>query len=199
MAFRKPWIAASGRADARAAALFLQVRLARRNAVHRQRQPPRRRKGLRAFIDQALGDELVGDHAAQIVRRLRLHARGNFFGEQLEQTDRASARSPEVLCASRRRAAWFCVRLQVQKNTRLVSGAMYCIGSNGVPSWLPSQNGWLLRAAAGAPPIFLAGGDLDGQRRPAADGRLIAHVALPASVCTQASPQAFASSRTRKM
>jgi cytochrome bd-type quinol oxidase subunit 1 len=34
------------------------------------------------------------------------------------------------------------VRLQVQKNTRLVSGAMYCIGSNGVPSWLPSQNGW---------------------------------------------------------
>ena len=72
-------------ADARAPALFLQVGLARGNAVHRQRQPPRRRERLGALIDQALGDQLVGDHAAQIVGRLRLHARGNFFGEKFEQ------------------------------------------------------------------------------------------------------------------
>ena len=72
-------------ADARSPALFLQVGLPRRNAVHRQRQPPRRRERLRAFIDQPLGDELVGDHAAQIVGRLRLHPRGNFFGEKFEQ------------------------------------------------------------------------------------------------------------------
>ena len=90
MAFKNPWIAALGPADARAAALFLQIRLPRRNAVHRQRQPPRRREGLCAFIDQALGDQLVGHHAAQIIRRLRLHARGDFLGEQFEAEDRAS-------------------------------------------------------------------------------------------------------------
>jgi hypothetical protein len=35
------------------------------------------------------------------------------------------------------------VRLQVQKNTFLVSGAVNCIGENPEPLWLPSQNGWL--------------------------------------------------------
>ena len=53
--------------------------------MHRQRQPPRRRERFCAFIDQALGDQLVGHHAAQIVGRLRLHPRGNFLGEQFEQ------------------------------------------------------------------------------------------------------------------
>ena len=85
MAFRNPAIAASGPPTRGPLALLLQVGLPRRNAVHRERQPPRRRKGLGAFIDEALGDQLVGDHAAQIVRRLRLHARGNFFGKQFEQ------------------------------------------------------------------------------------------------------------------
>jgi len=33
------------------------------------------------------------------------------------------------------------VRLQVQKNTFLVSGAVNCIGENPEPLWLPSQNG----------------------------------------------------------
>jgi hypothetical protein len=68
-------------ADPRAPALFLQIRLPRRNAVHRQRQPPRRRKRLGAFIDQPLGDQFVGHHAAQILGRLRLHPRGDFFGK----------------------------------------------------------------------------------------------------------------------
>src|SRR5207245_3852864 len=56
-----------------------------------------------------------------------------------------------------------------------------------------------LGAAAGAPPIFLARGEFDRQRRSAANGWLFAHVALPASVWTHASPPAFASSRTRKI
>ena len=72
-----------GAADARTAALFFQIGLARGNAVHGQRQPPRGGKGFRALIDQAFGHELVGDHAAQIVGRLRLHARGNLFRVQL--------------------------------------------------------------------------------------------------------------------
>ena len=74
-----------GRADARALALFLQVGLARGDAVHGQRQAARRHERLRAFIDEAFGDQLLGDETAQIVRRLRLHARGDFFGEQFEQ------------------------------------------------------------------------------------------------------------------
>src|SRR5205823_10741817 len=66
-------------------ALFLQIGLPRRNAVNRQREPPRRRECLGPFIDETLGDEFVGDHAAQIVRRLCLHARRNFFGEKFEK------------------------------------------------------------------------------------------------------------------
>ncbi len=72
-------------ADPRSPALFLQVRLPRRNAVHRQRQPPRRRERLGAFIDQPFGHQPVGHHAAQVIRRLRLHPRGNFFGEKFEE------------------------------------------------------------------------------------------------------------------
>ena len=98
MAFRKPAIAASGAADARALALLLQIGLPRGDAVHRQRQPPRRRERFGAFIDQAFGDELVGDHAAQIVRRLRLHARGDFFGEQFEQKIGHQAAPPASVC-----------------------------------------------------------------------------------------------------
>ena len=51
--------------------------------MHRQRQPPRRREGLRALIGQPGLDQRIGHQPAQILRRLPLHARGNFLGEQL--------------------------------------------------------------------------------------------------------------------
>jgi hypothetical protein len=54
------------------------------------------------------------------------------------------------------------------------------------------------RAPTGTPPADLAGLDFARNRRTAADFR-IAHVAPPPSVASQASPQAFANSRTRKM
>ena len=73
------------RADARAFLLLAHVGLARRHAVHRERQPPRRHEGLGAVVDEPGVDQPVGDSFAQILRRPRLHARGDFFGEKLEQ------------------------------------------------------------------------------------------------------------------
>src|SRR5579863_69726 len=59
---------------------------------------------------------------------------------------------------------------------------------------------WLrLRASAGAPPIAFAGDDVDGQRPPAADFRLTHALFPPPSVASHASPQALASSRTRRI
>ena len=74
-----------GGADAGALLLFPQVGLARRDALHREREPPRRHEGGRAFIDEAGIDQAVRHHLAQILRRPRLHAGGDFLGEQLEQ------------------------------------------------------------------------------------------------------------------
>jgi hypothetical protein len=73
------------RADARAFLLLAHVGLARRHAVHGKREPPRRHERLGAVIDEAGIDQPVGHELAQILRRPRLHARGNFFGEKLEQ------------------------------------------------------------------------------------------------------------------
>src|SRR5579862_8557576 len=58
-----------------------------------------------------------------------------------------------------------------------------------------------LRAPATAPPIGLTRDELHQDRLAAADFRFAAHVAPPppASVASQASPQALASSRTRRM
>ncbi len=112
MALRKPCDGRLRPADARPFALFFQVGLPRGNAVHGQRQPPRRRECLGAFIDEALGHKLVGDHAAQIVRRLRLHPRGNFFGEKFEKkighqpappASVCTQASPQALASSRTR------------------------------------------------------------------------------------------------
>ncbi len=73
------------RADLRTLALLLHVRLLHRHAVHGQRQPPRRHEGPGALIDEAGGDQAVGDHLLEVVGRARLHARRDFFGEQFEQ------------------------------------------------------------------------------------------------------------------
>ena len=60
----------------------------------------------------------------------------------------------------------------------------------------------LLRAAAGTPPIALAGFQRDRNGPPAADFRhctRFAHAVPPPAVASHASPQALASSRTRRM
>ena len=53
--------------------------------MHAQREPARRHERLGALVDEAGIDQPVGHELAQILRRPRLHARGNFLGEQFEQ------------------------------------------------------------------------------------------------------------------
>src|SRR5215469_8100663 len=57
-----------------------------------------------------------------------------------------------------------------------------------------------LRAPARAPPVTLAGLDIDRERGAPADFRLYVHAgAPPASVASHASPHALARSRTRRI
>ncbi len=72
-------------ADARPFLLFLEIGLARGEALHHQGEPARRRERLRALVDETRIDQPPGDDRLQILRRPRLHARGDFLGEQLEQ------------------------------------------------------------------------------------------------------------------
>jgi len=76
---------ALGRADARPLPLLLHVRLPDRDALDREHEPARSDEGLGALVEEPGADERVGDELAQILGRPRLHARGNFLGEQLEQ------------------------------------------------------------------------------------------------------------------
>ena len=73
------------RADPRALALLAQVRLGGGQAHDMQRQAPRRDEALRAFIKQVALDQRIGDEALEILRRLPLHAGGDFFGEKFEE------------------------------------------------------------------------------------------------------------------
>ncbi len=73
------------RTDARAFFLLTHVGLPRRYAVHGEREPPRRHERFGALVHQPGLDQPVGDELAQIVRRARLHARGDFLGEKLKQ------------------------------------------------------------------------------------------------------------------
>ena len=50
-----------------------------------QREAPRGDEALRALVKQIALDQRVGDEALQILRRLPLHAGGDFFAEQFEQ------------------------------------------------------------------------------------------------------------------
>ena len=76
---------ALGRADARALLFFLDVGLAHRHAVHRQREPARRGECLGAFIDEAGRHQPVGDDFLQVLGGARLHARGDFLGQKFKQ------------------------------------------------------------------------------------------------------------------
>ena len=76
---------AVGRADARPLALLDPARLRLRQADDMQRQPPRRGERLRALVRQARVDQRVGHQPLQILRRLPLHAGGDFFAEQFEE------------------------------------------------------------------------------------------------------------------
>ena len=73
------------RADARALALLAPMRLRLGQADDVQRQPPRRREALRALIGHVRVDQRVGDQPLQIVRRLALHARRDFFAEEFKE------------------------------------------------------------------------------------------------------------------
>jgi hypothetical protein len=50
-----------------------------------ERQPPRRREGLRALIEEAALHERIGHKLLQILRCTTLHAGGNFFGKEFEE------------------------------------------------------------------------------------------------------------------
>ena len=50
-----------------------------------QRKAPRRDEALRALIEQVALDQRIGDEPLQVLRRLPLHAGGDFFAEQFEQ------------------------------------------------------------------------------------------------------------------
>ena len=73
------------RADARALALLVRVRLSGGQADDMQREAPRRDEALRALVEQVALDQRVGHETLQILRRLPLHAGGDFFAEQFEQ------------------------------------------------------------------------------------------------------------------
>jgi hypothetical protein len=73
------------RADAGALALLAHVLAADRQARDVKRQAPRRRKGLRALIEEAALDQRIRDELFQVLRGAPLHARGDFFGEEFEE------------------------------------------------------------------------------------------------------------------
>ncbi len=86
-----------GRIGARALALLAHVSGFGIEAFDGEHEAARRGVGLRAFIGEARFDEAIGDEAAQIFRRLRLHAGGNFLGEKFDQEFRHQTRPPAVL------------------------------------------------------------------------------------------------------
>ncbi len=74
-----------GRVDLGAFAFFRDVGLLRGEAFDHEREPARRRERARAFVQEAAVGEAADDQAFEIARGLRLHARGDFFGEDFEE------------------------------------------------------------------------------------------------------------------
>ena len=66
--------------------------------MHGERETTRRCERLGAFINEPGIDQLVGDHTAQVFRRLGLHAGGDFFGEQFEEKIGHQAALPASVC-----------------------------------------------------------------------------------------------------
>ena len=56
-----------------------------RKAHDMQPNAARRHEALRAFIDEIAIDQRIGHEALQVLRRLALHAGGDFFAEQFEE------------------------------------------------------------------------------------------------------------------
>ena len=90
--FQKAFDRLFGRVDARAFLLFGDVGLLGGQAGDRERQAARAGKAADAFEHQAAVGERADDEALQVLRGLRLHARGDFFGEELEEKVRHSSR-----------------------------------------------------------------------------------------------------------
>ena len=74
-----------GRVDARALPLLVDIRRLGVEPFDREHEPARAAMGLRALIGEARLDQRIGDHLAQVVRRLLLHAGGDFLGKQFDQ------------------------------------------------------------------------------------------------------------------
>ena len=78
-------MAGCGRIDARTFAFLGDVGGLGIEAFDREDDAAGAAMGLRAFIGEAGLDQRVGDQCAQIIRRLLLHAGGDFFREKFEQ------------------------------------------------------------------------------------------------------------------
>lgn len=75
-------------------------------------EPARRGEGPGALIGQPALDQRIGDELLQVLRRLALHAGGDFLGEEFEQEIRhqlapppavRSQAAPQALASSRTR------------------------------------------------------------------------------------------------
>ena len=71
--------------DAGAFAFLLQIRRPVRKPIDAQRQTTRRRVGGGPGIGQTGLDQTIRHKTLEIIRRLALHARGDFFGKKLDQ------------------------------------------------------------------------------------------------------------------
>ena len=84
-AFQKALHRSVWRTNARAFLLLAQVGLPRWQACNVESKAPRRRKGSRALIGETAIHKRLRDKFLQILRRLHLHARRDFLGENFEQ------------------------------------------------------------------------------------------------------------------
>ena len=100
-----------GRADARTLPLLAHVLALDRQADDMKRQPPRRRIGLRALIDETALDQRIRHQPLQILSRTTLHPGRDFFGEEFkEEIGHGDARLITPLPLVGRGRGWGCQR-----------------------------------------------------------------------------------------